>query len=122
MKVSKNDFIKYEANQVYMMKDGTVLFIVDVEPESKFKTTEKDRVIYYYKGHKHVKGEEFSNDKLVFVACPELASFASGDTTFAIDSSKQYKCYISEFRQSEVMYIGKLKKSKLEDLSRKIGV
>ena len=56
----KTDFERYDSQQIYLLKDGTFVYIADVDPVTRIKNDDKSRMVSCRIGHFYKKGSNFS--------------------------------------------------------------
>lgn len=108
----KQNLDRYEAYQVYLLKNGSYIMISDVDPITKLKNSDKDRYVDCKVGHKYTKNEALKNPSIVAI------EDASNNIVIAIDVLSNIRCTITELRATEAIYLGKLTNDKQKDYSR----
>ena len=108
----RTELDKFKENQVYLIEDGTFLLLISVDPVSKIKKTEKDRIAFYHVGRKKMTSDEFDDNLFIVENEPT-------NSVISFDISKNYNMYLSDLRKICHTYIGTLTDSKLSDLARR---
>lgn len=108
----KTDFERYDSQQIYLLKDGTFVYIADVDPVTRIKNDDKSRMVSCRIGHFYKKGSNFSGPYNI-----TLEDQNSGPMV-TIDLSKIKRFTIQELKTKELSYIGKPSDEKQKNINR----
>lgn len=108
----KNVFEKFATNQVWLRADGTFILIKSVDPLTKIKNTDKDRMIFYITGDRRISGDEFNDDIYII-------NNDSTDSDISFNMKKTLSATIASFKNMEMMYLGSLTQECIDDIVRK---
>lgn len=107
---------RYEANQIFLLKDGTYILITEVQPASQSAKTAieqfNNRRLSGKLGKRYKKGEQFKKEHIMVVEAPNESA------TITIDASKTANMTFTELRSKEAYYIGKISGNKAEEFKR----
>lgn len=109
-----NDLERYQPNQLWMMKDGTLFFITSVDPISKLRSSNKDRMIAGRKVKPRSQDKTLSDD-LVMFAEPQSGIIYQMDIRSTINMS------MKDMRNNEAAYIATLTQSMLDKVNRQLN-
>lgn len=110
----KTNLDRYSEYQMFLLKNGSFILIIDVDPVNKINNNENSRRCYCKIGKLHKKNDQFNKngDNILVV------EDAPDDLVVSIDVSKNATYSISELRTKEARYMGKLTKEKITELQR----
>lgn len=108
------DVERYENGQLYLMTDGSFIYVYDVEEPSKMNHSENTRAVYGYIGVPYTKKGLFSSDTNVLIGNPQMKQ------QVVINVRNKIKIAISEMRRREALYIGKVSQNKRREISSHI--
>lgn len=104
----RNDLERYEHGQVYLLTNGDFVLITSVDELNRVNNSDKTRRCYCKLGHKYIKGEQVKDHKgnLLIIETDK-------DSIVTIDTSKSVTFTITELKNKEAYYLGKLSDDKL---------
>ena len=107
---------RYEANQIFLLRDGSYILITEVQPanqSSKTNTNQFDnRRLSGKLGKRYKKGEQFKKEHIMVVEAPNESAVVT------IDASKTVNMTFAELRAKEAYYFGKLSGNKVDEFKR----
>ena len=109
-----NDLERYQPNQLWMMKDGTLFFIISVDPISKLRSSNKDRMIAGRKVKPRSQDKTLSDDLVMFTE-PQSGIIYQMDIRSTINMS------MKDMRNNEAAYIATLTQSMLDKVNRQLN-
>lgn len=111
----KNEINHFEKGQIWVLADGNIIMITNVDEATKLHNTEDSRYCQCVMGHRHQKNEQFKNNHIVVVENGPVNSVVS----FDVSEGKKYS--ISELRRLEAGFIGKLNDEKAKLFNTKLA-
>lgn len=112
----KTNLDRYNEYQMFLLKNGSFILITDVDPANKINNNENSRRCYCKVGKLHKKNDQFNKN-----GCILVIENAPDDVAVSIDISKNVIYSISELRNKEARYMGKLSQEKIAELQRIIS-
>ena len=109
-----NDVERYALNQVWMMKDGTAMLILGIDPISKLRSSNKDRDVSGKKVTLRSQNKTLS-DKLVIFTDP------ASDIIYQIDLDSSISMSIKDMRNREAGYLFSVTNSLMEKVNRQMA-
>ena len=108
-----NDVERYALSQVWMMKDGTAILILVIDPISKLRSTNKERNVRGKKVTLRSQNKTLS-DKLVIFTDP------TSDIAYQIDLDSNISMSIKDMRNREAGYLFSVTTSFMEKVNRQL--
>ena len=109
-----NDVERYALSQVWMMKDGTAMLILGIDPISKLRSSNKERNVRGKKVTLRSQNNALS-DKLVIFTDP------ASDIAYQIDLDSNISMSIKDMRNNEAGYLFSLTVSFMEKVNRQLA-
>ena len=109
-----NDLERYQPNQLWMMKDGTLFFITSVDPISKLRSSNKDRMIAGRKVKPRSQDKTLSDDLGMFTE-------PQGGIIYQMDIRSTINMSMKDMRNNEAAYIATLTQSMLDKVNRQLN-
>ena len=109
-----NDLERYQPNQLWMMKDGSLFFITGIDPISKLRTSNKERTVSGRKVKPRSQDKTLSDDLVMFTE-PQSGIIYQMDIRSTINMS------MKDMRNNEAAYIATLTQSMLDKVNRQLN-
>lgn len=113
----KNDLTPVIAGNVYILKSGEIIYVMDVDPVTKMNSDDKGRSCSCRFGHIYKKNEQFKSNNMYI----GIVEDARHNQAIAIDMSKMKSFTIAEFYPMIATCLGKLSDDKIKTFKKLAG-